>query len=200
MSIVIIDCVEKRNSQMNGVVNFLNEKVNSLGFETNLLKIKDIQIAKCTECRCCTQKKGEKPAKCVIKDDMNDILETLDNAEAFIILADRHNLFTRNKVHQKFSQRLVAFYYWPYGQVQSKPRKAYLDKNSILINYNTTKYFMNHSFYTTKLYMEQTSNSLGAEVLDTQIITPKDNLVNHYEKRLEEMVVKLISSLTKKVS
>ena len=82
---------------------------------------------------------------------MNEAIDQIEDADAYVILADRNNLFSQNKVHAKFAQRLVAYHYWPYGQGQSTPRKITLEKTSILINYNTTKYFMNHSFYTSKI-------------------------------------------------
>ena len=59
---------------------------------------------------------------------------------------------------------------------------------------------MNHSFYTTKMYMEQTSSSIGARVLDWQPITPKIDLIKSYEKRLIQMANKLIASLQVKAS
>lgn len=151
-----------------------------------------MQVAKCTQCRCCTQKKGENPAKCVIKDDLNDALEDIEQADAFVILADRNNLFSRNKIHAKFSERMVAYYYWPYGQVQSTHRKKALNKASILINYNTTKYFMNHSFYTSKTFMRHTSTAIGAKPVDWQAITPHNNLLEKYKKRLIQMADNLI--------
>ncbi|XPV52537.1 MAG: hypothetical protein ACNI3H_09190 [Halarcobacter ebronensis] len=70
---------------------------------------------------------------------------------------------------KSFLNSLVAYYYWPYGQTNSTPRKITLPKKSILINYNTTKYFLNHSFYTAKKYMEHASISIGAKVLDWEV-------------------------------
>ena len=146
MIIRFIDCIEKHHNEMNNVVEFMSKYFTAKGIENHTSKLTEMQVARCTQCRCCTQKKGEHPAKCVLKDDLNNVLTEIEEADAFVILADRNNLFSRNKVHQKFSERMIAYYYWPYGQVQSTHRKTEFNKTSILINYNTTKYFMNHSF------------------------------------------------------
>lgn len=197
MVVKFIDCTETYHNNMDKIVDFLSGYFTSQGVKNYRLKIGDMKIVKCTQCRCCTLKKGEDPVKCVIKDDMNNTLDEIEKADAFVILADRNNLFSKNKVHEKFSERLVAYYYWPYTQVESTPRRITLEKTSILINYNTTKYFMNHSFYTSKQYMEHASTSIGAKVLDWEAVTPKENLIASYKDRLMEMADKLIDSLHK---
>jgi len=131
---------------------------------------------------------------------MNSTIDEIEEADAYIILADRNNLFSKNKIHEKFSERLVAYYYWPYGQTNSTPRKITLPKKSILINYNTTKYFLNHSFYTAKKYMEHASISIGAKVLDWEVITPQKDLIKSYSSRLKNLADNLISSFEKKIS
>ncbi len=194
MVIKFIDCTETYYDDMDKIINFLSQYFTSQGIKNYRLKLGEMKIVKCTQCRCCTLKKGSDPVKCVVKDDMNDTIEEIEKADAFVILADRNNLFSKNKIHEKFSERLVAYYYWPYSQANSTPRRITLPKTSILINYNTTKYFMNHSFYTSRQYMEHASTSIGAKVLDWQAITPKEDLTEYYKERLIEMANKLIAS------
>ena len=200
MIINFIDCTESNHNDMDKVITYLNDYFNSLNIQTVRLKYSEMQIVKCSQCRACTQKKGEYPIDCVIKDDMNKTLKQIEEADAYVILADRNNLFTKNKVHEKISERFVAYHYWPFGQRNSTPRKQTLEKSSILINYNTTQYFMNHSFYTSRLYMEQTSHSIGAKVLDWLAFTPKEDLILSYEDRLIQMADKLIESFKHKAS
>lgn len=196
MVVKFIDCTEKYHEQMDGIVNFLSNYFTSVGIKNQRIKFDELKIVKCTQCRCCTQIKGENPVKCVIKDDMNDTLEKIEEADAYVILADRNNLFTKNKIHEKVSERLVAYYYWPYTQASPTPRRVTLCKSSILINFNTTK-VINHSFITSKMYMEHTSNAIGAKVLDWQVITPEKDLIKDYAKRLKDMADTLIQETTK---
>ena len=200
MVIKFIDSTETHHQDMDKIVNFLSSYFDTLGVKNYRLKLSELKIVKCTQCRCCTQRDSCEPVKCVFKDEMNDAIDEIEEADAYVILADRNNLFSKNKIHDKFSERLVAYHYWPYGQVQSTPRKISLEKTSILINYNTTKYFMNHSFITSKINMERTSSSIGAKVLDWLPITPKKDLLSSYDKRLKEMADKLLASLQEKAS
>ncbi|MCT7582514.1 hypothetical protein N5U55_00140 [Aliarcobacter butzleri] len=197
MLIKIIDCTESYNQDIEGIVTFFTNYFNALNIKSERIKFKDYRIVTCTQCRCCTQIKGEEPVKCVIKDDMNPLLDKIEKGDAYIILEDRNDLFNKNKVHEKVESRLIAYHYWPYGQTDSILRKPILKKTSILINYNTTKYFMNHSFYTTKISMEDVSASIGAEVLDWQVIIPTNDLIKDYAKRLKELADLLINSLKK---
>ncbi len=192
MFIKIIDCTEKSDKNIEDIINFLINYFDSLNIKNERIKFKDFKIVKCTQCRCCTLIKSDSPTKCVIKDDMNDLLDKIEEATAFVIVADRNDLFNRNRLFEKVESRLIAYHYWPYSQTHSTPRKTILDKTSILINYNTTKYFMNHSFYMARMYMEEASISIGAKVLDWQAIIPTNDLIKDYAKRLKEMADKLI--------
>jgi hypothetical protein len=194
MVIKFIDCTETHHNNMDKIVKFLSNYFDSLEIKNYTLKLSELKIIKCTQCRICTQTNGDAPVNCFFKDEMNEAIKEIEKADAFVILADRNNLFSKNEIHAKFSERLVAYYYWPYGQVQATPRRISLAKTSILINYNTTKYFMNHSFYTSKMYMEHTSTSIGAKVLDWLAVTPKENLIASYEEKLIEMADSLIAS------
>lgn len=198
MIVKFIDCTETYHNEMNKIIEFLSNYLKSKNIKAYKLKLSEMKIVRCTQCRCCTLKKADSPVKCVSKDDMNKTIDEIEEADAYIILADRNNLFSKNKIHEKFSERLVAYYYWPYSQTNSTPRRITLQKKSILINYNTTKYFLNHSFYTAKKYMEHASTSIGAKVLDWEVITPQDDLIKSYSSRLKNMADNLINSLKTK--
>lgn len=200
MLVKFINCTETHHQSMDKIIDFLSNYLNSLGIKNYSVKLSELRIVKCTQCRICTQKNDYDPVKCFFKDEMSKAIEQIEEADAYVILADRNNLFSKNEVHEKFSQRLVAYYYWPFGQKEAVRRRLNLSKKSILINYNTTKYFLNHSFYTSRIYMEQTSTSIGAKVLDFLAITPKENLIESYEEKLKEMADRLIESVQKEAS
>ena len=200
MQVLFIDCSEKNHKAINSIVNYLSDYFDQLNIINSKISISKLKITKCTQCRCCTIKQSNTPVKCATKDDMSYVIDAIENANCYVILADRNSLFKRNAIHQKFSQRLVSYYYWPYTQAQASLREPIQYKNSILINLNTTKYFMNHSFYTSKLYMEGTSYSIGAKVQDWVALHPKKKLIESYEDRLKQMAYRLISSFNKKAS
>lgn len=199
MIIKFIDCTEKHHTEIDDITNFLSSYFDSLNIKNYKIKLKDMKIVRCTQCRICSCKTGIEPVNCFVHDEMDKAIEEIEKADAFVILADRNSLFSKNKIHEKFSQRLVAYYYWPQGEGHASPRRISLDKKSILINYNTTKYFMNHTFYTSKVNMTHTSTAIGAQVIDWLAVTPKNNsLSSYYSHSLIKMAQNLIHSLSTK--
>lgn len=196
MIIKLINCSDKKHKELKEISDFLSSYFTSLNIENYEVLLKDFRIVKCNGCRVCTQEIGLAPVKCFIKDEMNKAIDEIEEADAYVIIADRNSLFSKNKIHEKFSKRLAAYYYWPFGKKSSELRNKESNKKSILINFNSTRYFMNHSFYTSKIYMKQTSNSIGAEVVDWLAMTPKDgDLVSFYKKDLEKIAQNLVESL-----
>ena len=196
MRIKFIDCTEKHHNDMSKIVNYLSDYFNRLNINNSVIKLNDLKISSCTQCRVCAQKASCNPIKCFMNDEMNYAIDEIEDADAYVILSDTNALFSKNKVHSKFSQRLVAYYYWPFGQVQSTLRNTSTNKRSIIINYNTTKYFANHSFLTSKKMLKDTSLSIGAKVIDYLSIQPKHgNLLFSYQHKLKKLATKLLHSL-----
>ncbi len=196
MRIKFIDCTEKHHHDMSRIVTFLSDFFTHLQVKNSVIKLDDLRISRCTQCRVCAQKSSCSPIKCFMNDEMNYAIDEIEEADAYVILSDTNSLFSKNRVHSKFSQRLVAYYYWPFGQTHSTPRNENMDKHSIIINYNTTKYFANHSFLTSKKMLKDTSVSIGAKVIDYLSIKPKDeDLLLSYKKELTAIATKLLTSL-----
>merc|ERR1711879_853909 len=154
---------KKNDNDINKIVDFLGDNLKSQDIMFDKVKLKDLRIVKCTQCRCCTQKKGEAPIKCVLSDEMNYVLDEIESADSYIIISDTANILNNNEIYDKFSKRLIAYYYWPYGHKESIPRKVELCKKSVLINYNTSKVLKNASFNVSKKKMTNSSTAIGAE-------------------------------------
>lgn len=104
------------------------------GADIEKIMLLDRHIEFCTNCRACTQDPGEQRGKCVINDDMDSILSTLENADAYI-LASPINFFTVTALMKRFIERLICFGYWPWGtypkeRVKKKRKKALLITSS----------------------------------------------------------------------
>ena len=189
--ITIIDCSKKNDNDINKIVDFLGDNLKSQDIMFDKVKLKDLRIVKCTQCRCCTQKKGEAPIKCVLSDEMNYVLDEIESADSYIIISDTANILNNNEIYDKFSKRLIAYYYWPYGHKESIPRKVELCKKSVLINYNTSKVLKNASFNVSKEKMTNSSTAIGAEVIDSIMIKPSSNLIEKYKEELTNLISKL---------
>lgn len=98
------------------------------GAETEKIYLIDRHIDFCTNCRSCTQLPGLQRGRCVIADDMNSILETIENADA-IVLGSPMNFGTVTAVMKQFIERLICFAYWPWGasapQIRNRRKRKY---------------------------------------------------------------------------
>ena len=79
MSIVILDAMEKGSFISKAVVDKCREN----GRDISLFELEDMNILPCRSCGACEYKS---PGKCVIKDDMHDILRVIAKGSTLIML------------------------------------------------------------------------------------------------------------------
>lgn len=192
--VTIIDCCQNNHHELDEITSFLVSNFENAETKFDKVKLKELNIVRCTECRCCAQKKGDEPKKCFVKDEMDYVIDEIESADAYILISDRSSAFKDNQIFNKFSQRLVAYYYWPYGQTQSVPRKLNLEKKSILINFNTGNFFINKAFDTCKTNLKNSATAIGAKVLDALQIRPhkEEKTLSLYQHQLELITQKLL--------
>ncbi len=196
--IVILDCSYDNSTHINKITSLLNDFLSSNQIDTKIVQISKYRIASCNECKICMQPLGNTPIKCFHHDQMDDIIDILEDNDAFVFVSDTANMFKPNEVFHKFSKRLAGYYYWPFGTKSSIHRKKIHDKFSILINYNTTLGLFNKSYETALGQLKTSSIAIGAEPVATLTIKPAkkpDELINEYYKEIEFCAYKLLRSL-----
>lgn len=194
--ITIIDCCQNDHDEIDEIKNYLVSRFENSDTKFDTVKLSELNIVRCTECRCCAQKKGDNPKKCFVHDEMDYVIDEIESSDSYILISDRSSIFKENKVYSKFSKRLVAYYYWPYGQTQSIPRKLNLNKKSIVINFNTGSYFVNKAFDTCKQNLKNSATAIGAKVLDALQVRPskEGNFLSSYKHQLKLMTKKLLKA------
>lgn len=119
-----------------GVVSQLTDAVmqaaEEAGAEVETIRLKDQHIEFCTNCRECMQTPGETRGQCPHDDDMNQILERVEAADA-VVLAAPVNMWNINALTRQFMERCAGFGYWPWGQHAPTLRKKSTDKKAVLI-------------------------------------------------------------------
>ena len=197
--IAIINCSHENKKQIDEVIDIFTHYFLLNHIETETIRISNLRIAACTECKVCMQLPGETPVKCFMHDNMDDIIDKMESANAFIFLSDTTSMFSANEVFQKFSKRLAAYYYWPFGTKSSTHRKKVHNKTSILVNYNTTMGFFKSSYLVALEQLKTNSIAVGAEPVAQITLKPSKNPHNFkslYKKELEISAEKLLKSLT----
>jgi multimeric flavodoxin WrbA len=77
-------CGSPRNGNTEWMIEKLLEGARSAGAETEHILLRDKDIRLCTGCLSCEMKDEETPGVCVIKDDMEPLLEKMLAADAFV--------------------------------------------------------------------------------------------------------------------
>jgi NAD(P)H-dependent FMN reductase len=102
------------------------------GAEIEKIYLIDKHIEFCTNCRNCTQEEGRQRGNCPTRDEMSDLLDAIERADA-IVLASPMNFYTVTAVTKRFIERLVCYAYWPWGMPAPKMRDERKDKRAIIV-------------------------------------------------------------------
>lgn len=102
------------------------------GAEVTTIHLLDKHVEFCTNCRACMQVKGPQRGPCVLKDEMESILEQIDHADT-IVFGAPVNFFNVNAITRRFIERLVVYGYWPWGQHGPANRIQQCRKKAILV-------------------------------------------------------------------
>jgi NAD(P)H-dependent FMN reductase len=114
VKVVAVVGTYRRGRTIDTAVDEVLRGAQEAGAETEKIVLLDKHIEFCTNCRVCTQTPGIARGRCVLDDDMEEILDTLDKADAFI-LATPVNFYTVTAIMKRFIERLVCYGYWPWG-------------------------------------------------------------------------------------
>lgn len=102
------------------------------GAETSKIYLVDHPIEFCTNCRQCTQKPGRARGQCVQNDGLEQILSTIEGADA-VVLGSPVNYYNVTAIFRRFLERQVGQAYWPWQQWAPKARDSRADKKAVLI-------------------------------------------------------------------
>jgi putative NADPH-quinone reductase len=130
-SIVAIVASYRRGGAIDRAVDTMLEAAREHGAKTHIIHLTEQHIEFCRNCRQCTQEPGEVRGPCAQDDDLEDILQEIEAADA-VVLASPVNYYNVTAIFRRFMERLVGAAYWPWGSkapvIRSKhgPRRAVL--------------------------------------------------------------------------
>jgi multimeric flavodoxin WrbA len=142
MKIVAVIGTYRKGGVTDSAVGAVLEGAKAAGAQTEKIYLIDKHIEFCNNCRACCQEPGDKRGKCVYDDDMAGILDTMEKADA-VVFACPMNAGSVTAVTKRFIERLLVYYYWPWGKVCApKRRNNELNKKAILITSSTMPAFL----------------------------------------------------------
>lgn len=105
----------------------------AVGAQTEKLYLIDKHIEFCTNCRKCAQQESQAARTvCIHDDDMAEILDLLDSADA-LVLGSPVNFFDVTAITRRFIERLLVYVYWPWGAAVPKPRVKKMIRKAVVI-------------------------------------------------------------------
>ncbi|MBN1282762.1 MAG: flavodoxin family protein [Proteobacteria bacterium] len=117
-------------------VDAMLAEIERRGGRTEKILLTEKRIEFCRNCRACTQEAAEKRrGRCVIEDEMEGILDSIDSASA-VILAAPVNFSNTTAIMKRFIERLICYTYWPWtrmipaSRIKRERRRAVLFTSS----------------------------------------------------------------------
>ena len=150
------------------------EALEAAGAQVEQVRLRDVPIEFCRNCRECTQVPGEAPGRCVQSDAMQGLIERIEAADGYI-LACPTNFYSVTALFKRFMERLIVYAYWPWGRTAPKMRRKGGDKPAILIASCAAPGLMGRLFYTTLKQLNMTAKTIGARAVGRRFI----GLISH---------------------
>jgi multimeric flavodoxin WrbA len=139
------------------------------GAETKKIYLIDRHIEFCTNCRVCTQQEGDSRGKCLLEDDIQQLLDELERSDA-IVLASPMNFWTVTAVTKRFMERLICYAYWPWGKAAPKLRKRLKTKRAVVVASSAAPSLIARLMSRMVGLMKSCAKLLGAKTVDVLFI------------------------------
>jgi len=135
------------------------------GAEVEVVLLREHPIEFCLNCRQCTQKPGEDPAQCIQHDDMRELIDRIEQADAYV-LASPTNFGSVTALFKRFMERLTVYAYWPWEQHAPSLRKQGTPrKRAIVVSSCAAPGFLGRLLYTSHRQLKNTANTIGADTV-----------------------------------
>ena len=164
--VLIINASYRNGGITDQAMDVMKEFLISQNLEVEEIRLRDHPIEFCLNCRECTQEEGESPGKCVIDDNMKDIVEKIEDSKAFIFSSPT-NFFTVTALFKRFLERLTVYGFWKWGRHAPTYRKKSLIKKAIVVSSCAAPSILGRIFYNSLKILKLTAKTVGARVVES---------------------------------
>jgi len=183
----------RKDGVIDSVITEILANAAKKGAETEKIYLKDSQIEFCTNCRKCTQNEGVERGECIIKDDMESILDRIDSSN-YLVIGAPVNFGNINALTQKFLERCIGYAYWPWGEIP-KIRNKIKTKKAILVSASAAPAWMGRMFTRTIDSLKTLADLFGAKTIGVIWV----GLVNKEQMKLSQKTIQKAKRLTEKL-
>lgn len=185
----------RKNGVIDSVVTEILEGAEQQGAETHKIYLQERHIEFCTNCRVCLQEPGLERGKCVLADDMENILQEIDSANSLVIGASV-NFGNINALTRRFLERCVCYGYWPWNAWTPKYRNPDRRKKSVLVSSSAAPALMGRLLTGALGALKDLSKMLGAKPIGVLWV----GLVNRKNMELSEKIRRRAKQLGQKLA
>ncbi|WP_089938748.1 flavodoxin family protein [Candidatus Entotheonella palauensis] len=172
----------RKGGAIDTVVSEILNAAQDQGAGITKIDLVDKHIAYCTNCRACCQEAGLQRGKCVINDDMEEILTTLEGADA-IVLGAPVNFGDVNALTRTFLERMVGFAFWPWEHPGApRLRNRTLSKKAVLVTSSSAPGLLTKLFARSLKTLKTMAKLLGAKPVGVLVV----GLVNEPEVHIRD--------------
>lgn len=151
-----------------GVTEALVEEVlrgaRERGADTETVRLRELDMRHCANCRACMQAPGEARGRCVIEDDLPGVLERIDQAHA-LVLAAPVNIGNVTALMRIFMERCAGAAYWPWGAKAPRMRARVASRRAVLVSSSAAPAWMARLMMGAGGALKQLARMLGARPL-----------------------------------
>ncbi len=178
-------------------VEAMVQALESFGAEVEIVLLREHPVEFCLNCRECTQQTGDSPGRCVQHDEMEELINKIERADAYV-LASPTNFGSVTAIYKRFMERLIVYAYWPWGMNSPKFRKENVPKKkSVLISSCAAPGIIGRLMYGSHKQLKMISQIVGADtvgMLFTGLIAqePHQMLSEGVQKKIRTLAEKLL--------
>ncbi|MCB1927193.1 MAG: flavodoxin family protein [Rhodocyclaceae bacterium] len=130
------------------------------GAKTEIVRLRDLDMRHCANCRLCMQQPGEARGECVIDDAVPALLSRLDRADA-MVLAAPVNLGNVTAVTRILMERCAGAAWWPWDSPAPRLRRPKPRRPAVLISSSAAPAWMARWFAGAASALDQLATMLG---------------------------------------
>jgi multimeric flavodoxin WrbA len=187
----------RKDGVIDSAVEEILASAREAGAETAKIYLIDRHIEFCTNCRVCTQQEGDSRGRCLLEDDIQELLDEIERSDA-IVLASPMNFWTVTAVMKRFIERLICYAYWPWGKAGPKLRKGRKEKRAVVVASSAAPSLLARLMSRMVGLMKNCARLLGAKTVDVLFIglaagEPKADIGRRARKRARRLGKKLAS-------
>ena len=178
------------------VVERILADLQMLDADVEHVRLREFPIEFCRNCRECMQQPGTEPGRCVHNDDMAELVQKIEDADAYILAAPT-NFSSVTALFKRFSERLAVYGYWPWGRNAPQFRKTKLPaKPAVIVSSCAAPGLLGRLTYGTNRNLRIAAQTMGGKVVGSVVTgmasqERKPELTRRARRRASELALKL---------